>query len=102
MQDLKNLSKAFSEKLKEVSPNLISSQQTTYVNNRNNGESGRLISDIIETAKLNNLERFLVERDIEKAFESLDHKFLVSITKKIRNLSKLHSWDKNSRIKGSQ
>ena len=88
MQDLKNLSKAFSEKLKEVSQNLISSQQTTYVNNRNNGESGRLISDIIETAKLNNLERFLVERDIEKEFESLDHKFLVSITKKIKELFK--------------
>ena len=88
MQDLKNLSKAFSEKLKEVSQNLISSQQTTYVNNRNNGESGRLISDIIETAKLNNLERFLVERDIEKEFESLDHKFFVSITKKIKELVK--------------
>ena len=88
MQDLKNLSKAFSEKLKEVSQNLISSQQTTYVNNRNNGESGRLISDITETAKLNNLERFLVERDIEKEFESLDHKFFVSITKKIKELVK--------------
>ena len=93
---LKNLSKAFSEKLKEVFPSSFSSQQTVYLKNSHNVESGRLISDIIETAPLNNLEGFLVEMDTEKTFESLDHTFLVSILKKIRTWSKLHSWDKNS------
>ena len=79
---LKNLSKAFSEKLKEVFPSSFSSQQTVYLKNSHNVESGRLISDIIETAPLNNLEGFLVEMDTEKTFESLDHTFLVSILKK--------------------
>ena len=50
--------------------------------NSHNVESGRLTSDIIETATLKNLEGFLVEMDTEKTFESLDHTFLVSILKK--------------------
>ena len=50
--DLKIISKALSEKLKKVLPDLISSQQTAYVKNRHIGESGRLISDIIEISKI--------------------------------------------------
>ena len=46
--DMKILSKAHAKRLKEVLSCLISAQQTTYVQNRNIGESGRLISDIIE------------------------------------------------------
>ena len=52
--DLKIISKALSEKLKKVLPDLISSQQTAYVKNRHIGERGRLISDVIEIAKIKN------------------------------------------------
>ena len=45
--DLEIISKALSEKLKKVLPDLISSQQTVYVKNRHIGESGRLISNVI-------------------------------------------------------
>ena len=76
--DSKIRSKAFSEKLKEVLPDLISSHQTTYVQNRHIGESGRLISDIIEITKIRKIGDFLVTMDIEKAFDSLDHTFLIS------------------------
>ena len=75
--DSKIISKALSEKLKEVLPDLISSQQTAYVKNRHIGESGRLISDIIEITEIRNIEGFLVTMDIEKAFDSLDHNFLI-------------------------
>ena len=75
--DLKIISKALSEKLKKVLPDLISSQQTAYVKNRHIGECGRLISDIIEIAKIKKIEGFLVTMDIKKAFDSLDHKFLI-------------------------
>ena len=37
----------------------------------------RLISDIIEVEKEKKLEDFLVRMDIEKAFDSLDHNFLI-------------------------
>ena len=56
--DSKIISKALSEKLKEVLPDLISSQQTAYVKNRHIGESGRLISDITEITEIRNAECF--------------------------------------------
>ena len=80
--DIKILSKALAKRLKEVLPCLISAQQTAYVQNRNIGESGRLISDIIEIANTLQMEGFLVTMDVEKAFDSLDHKFLISVLKK--------------------
>ena len=80
--DSKIISKALSEKLKEVLPDLISSQQTAYVKNRHIGESGRLISDIIEITEIRKIEGFLVTMDIEKAFDSLDHNFLISTLEK--------------------
>ena len=46
--DIKMLPKALTKKLKEILPCLLSAQQTAYVQNRNIGESARLISDIIE------------------------------------------------------
>ena len=80
--DTRILSKAISNKLKTVLPTLISSQQTAYVTNRFIGESDRLISDIIEISGCSNVTGFLVTMDIEKAFDSLDHSFLISVLKK--------------------
>ena len=48
-----------------------------FVKNRHIGESRRLISDVIEIAKIEKLEGFLVAMDIEKAFDSLEHNFLI-------------------------
>ena len=76
--DSKIISKALSEKLKEVLLDLVSSRQTAYVKNRHIRESGRLISDIIEITEIRNIKGFLVTMDIEKAFDSLDHNFLIS------------------------
>ena len=56
--DLKIISKALSEKPKKVLPDLISSQQTVYVKNRNISERGRLISDVTEIAKIKKIEDF--------------------------------------------
>ena len=56
--DLKIKLKALSEKLKQVLPNLISSQQTAYVKNRLISERGKLISGIIEIAKIKEVGSF--------------------------------------------
>ena len=56
--DSKIISKALSEKLKEVLPDLISSQQTASVKNRHIGESGRLMSDITEITEIRNIGFF--------------------------------------------
>ena len=73
-------------------PCLISAQQTVYVQNRNISESGRLISHIIEIANTRQMEGFLVTMDVEKAFDSLDHKFLISALKKFGFGQNFTSW----------
>ena len=80
--DYKIIFKALASKVKKVLPNLISPQQMAYVENRFIGESGRLIADIIEITDVINKERFLVTMDSEKAFDSLDHTFVISVLKK--------------------
>ena len=73
------ISKALASKLKKVLPTIISSNQTAYVNKRCISESGCLISDIIEVCEKQNIGGYLVTMDIEKAFDSLDHDFLVNV-----------------------
>ena len=54
----KIIPKLLSEKLIEVLPDLISSQQMAYVKNRHIGESGIVISDIIEITKIRKIGGF--------------------------------------------
>ena len=60
--DLKIISKALLEKLRKVSPDLISSQQTAYVKNRHISERGRLITDVTEIAKIKKIKIFSCNR----------------------------------------
>ena len=50
--------------------------------NRYISESGRLIYDVLETASILNKKGFLVTVDIEKAFDSVDHSFLLAVLQK--------------------
>ena len=90
--DIKILSKALAKRLKEVLPCLIPAQQTAYVKNWNVGECGRLISDIIEIANTRKMEGFLVTMDVEKAFDSLDHTFLILVLKRFEFGQNFVSW----------
>ena len=80
--DTKIISKAFAIKRKPILHSIISSNQTAYVENRCISESGRLISDIIEICGKENIPGYLVTMDLEKAFDSLDHDFLLCGLKK--------------------
>ena len=80
--DMKIISKVLSTRIKNVLPFLISSSQTAYVKNRFISESGRVISDILEISNLLALEGFLVTVDIEKAFDLVNHYFLLQILRK--------------------
>ena len=81
--DAKLLSKALAARLKTVLPTIIKHDQTAYVANRCLGESVRLISDVLETAELLNLDGYLMTIDIEKAFDSVDHCFLFAALEKL-------------------
>ena len=63
-------------------PVLISHEQAAYVNGRFICETGRLISDIIGVSDVFNINGFLVTMSIEKAFDSLNHSFLLAVLKK--------------------
>ena len=77
--DTKLLSKVLAERLKKVLPTLIKHDQTAYVSGRFLGESVRLISDILDITKTLNIEGYLMTIDIEKAFDSVDHPFLIAV-----------------------
>ena len=64
--------KFLASRLKQILPNLISSQQTVYIAQRCINESGRLISDLLSVTKKVKVKGYLVTIDIEKAFDTLD------------------------------
>ena len=72
----KIISKASSKRLKSVLPSLISDNQTTYFDERLISQGGRLIADVLQTTDVLKLSGMLVTIDIQKAFNSVNHKFL--------------------------
>ena len=54
-----------------------------HVKNKYIGEGGRLISDILEINNAFNLRGYILTVDIEKAFDSLCHSFLLPCLKKL-------------------
>ena len=82
--DTKILSKAVASTLKSVIGFLVTSYQTAYVPGRFIGESVRLISDILEYTDNAEIPCYMLSADIEKAFDSVSHTFLIAVLKKFR------------------
>ena len=80
--DAKIISKVLAKRLKNVLSPLISDNQTAYVNGRFFSEGGRLISDILEISDMLSLKGLLLTVDIQKAFDSVNHQFLILVLKK--------------------
>ena len=80
--DSKVIAKVLATRLIETLSKLIPFQQTAYVKNRFIGEEWSSISDILETSESLNLKGYIVTVDIEKAFVSLSHSFLLACLKK--------------------
>ena len=91
---MKIISKVLSTWIKNVLPFLIFSNLTAYVKNRFKSESGRVISDILEIANTLALESFLVTVDIEKAFDSVNHCFLLQVVRKFEFGIDFVNWNK--------
>ena len=58
---------------------IVSEQQIAYVKNRFISEGGRLITDILEITDILQIEGLLMTIDIEKAFDSVNHCFLIAV-----------------------
>ena len=77
--DMKLLSKALANRMKDVLPSLVNENQIAYVKGRFFSEGGRLISDIIESKDIFQKSGYLFTVDIEKAFDSVNHVFLIAV-----------------------
>ena len=63
-------------------PTIINADQTAYVKGRFIGESIRLVSEILDYCENENIEAFILTADLEKAFDSIDHTFLLCCLEK--------------------
>ena len=79
--DAKVASKSLALRVRKVLNSLIHSDRTAYLKDRYIGESVRLISDILEYTDDNDIEAILFSADFEKAFDSIDQCFLLSVLK---------------------
>ena len=79
--DYKIISKSFASRLKKVLPNLMYLNKL-LMSHKCINESGRLISDLLSVTKKMKVKGYLVTIDIEKAFDSLNHTFLISVLEK--------------------
>ena len=80
--DTKLISKVLAERLKNVLPSSILSDQTAYVKGRFISEGGRLISDVFEICDTLRIKGVLITVDIETAFDSINHCFLIKVLEK--------------------
>ena len=74
--DYKIATKALALRLKKVLPQIISNEQTGYIEGRFIGQNIRQISDILSFTAEQNIEGIATFLDFEKAFDSLEWEFL--------------------------
>ena len=80
--DTKRIFKVLPGRLKNVLHSLISSDQIANVKGRFISEGVRLISDFIEICDKLQIKDFLMTVDIGKAFDSINHCFLIKVLEK--------------------
>ncbi|KAL9988158.1 hypothetical protein ACROYT_G002566 [Oculina patagonica] len=77
--DTKIASKALAKRLENILPDLIHYNQNAYVKGRSIFDAVRTIDDVLEYTKCSDQSGILVTIDFEKAFDSLDHRFLLKV-----------------------
>ena len=90
--DEKLISKVLASRLKSVISSIVNENQVAYVNNRFISKSGRLISDVLEITNSLDTEEILMNADIEKAFDFINHFFLMCVLKKFGCGNNFRKW----------
>ena len=91
---MKIIGKVLLTRTENILPLLISSNQTTFFENRFIRGSRKVISDILEIANTLALEVLLATVDIEKAFDYVNNCFLLEILRKFGFGKDFVSWIK--------
>ena len=80
--DYKLLSGALANRMKQFLPEIIGLEQKGFIKNRFIGENTRLIYDVINYLKIHRKEGLILLIDFEKAFDSIEHKFIRKVLTK--------------------
>ena len=80
--DVKIASKAIARRLELILPNLIHNNQNGFIKGRSMLDGVRTIEDVLEFAKSTDCSGILLAIDFEKAFDSLNHSFLLKVLEK--------------------
>ena len=77
--DLKIGSKVIATRLSKVLPQIIGEEQAAFVKDRYIGDAVRTVADLIYLTKYKNHPGILLNIDFEKAYDSIDHQFLLTL-----------------------
>ena len=86
------MTKALSMRLKKILPQIINIGQSGYVEGRQIFESIRLMQDIMEITKNDKSPGIMLMIDFEKAFDSIEWKFLYESLEKFNFGEKFIKW----------
>ena len=81
--DFKIFTKTLARRLEKFIPFVIHSDQSGFVKGRYNGESIRFVEDLILKLDHENIEGIVLQLDFEKAFDSIEWKFMFDVLKKV-------------------
>ena len=90
--DYKIATNCIAKRLEKILPTLMHRYQTGYVENRFIGENIRLISDAIELYEAKQLPGMLLLMDFEKAFDSLEWKYLFKVLELMNMGTMFQNW----------
>ena len=88
----KILSSCIANRLKVVLPYLIHQDQKGFLAGRYIGENTRLVYDILQTVKQNNIPGMLLIIDFEKAFDSISWRYMYNILEYFRFGTEFRKW----------
>ena len=80
--DLEIISKSSATRVKKVLSNVFDARQTAYISERFIGENDCLIDNVIKVCDIQKIRGYLLTVDFEEDFDSLSHKFLITVLKK--------------------
>jgi len=78
--DCKVAAKVIAKRIEPLLPNQVHTHQTGFIKGRYIGQDIRLIIDVMEHTKLQNIPGILISLDFQKAFDSLEWSFKTPLT----------------------
>ena len=90
--DYKIITKLLAERIKEVLPSIIHSDQKGFVRGRNISEANRLLQDVIFHTDQNQINSAVIFLDYEKAFDRVEWSWTLNCLRKFNFGPKFISW----------